>query len=52
LSAVFENTILEGADFRSATNYSINPAKNKIKKAKFSSDGIRGLLDSYAILIE
>ena len=52
LGAVFENTILEGADFRRANNYSINLAKNKIKKAKFSSSGIKGLLDSYDIVIE
>lgn len=50
--AIFENTILEKADFRTSFNYSINPEKNKIKKAKFSIPGIVGLLDKYDIEIE
>ncbi|MGB5462457.1 MAG: pentapeptide repeat-containing protein, partial [Aureibaculum sp.] len=33
-------------------NYSIDPEKNPIKKAKFSQDGIGGLLDKYDIVIE
>jgi uncharacterized protein YjbI with pentapeptide repeats len=49
--AVFDRTILEKADFRSAVNYSIDPANNKIKKAKFSTDGIAGLLYKYDIEI-
>jgi fluoroquinolone resistance protein len=49
--AVFENTILEKADFRSAFNYTIDPAQNKIKKAKFSATGIAGLLSKYDIEI-
>jgi uncharacterized protein YjbI with pentapeptide repeats len=35
--------------FRDAVNYSIDPEKNKIKKARFSSAGIAGLLDKYDI---
>ena len=50
--AVFDNTILEKADFRTAYYYSINPALNRITKAKFSSTGIAGLLDQYDIEIE
>lgn len=50
--ALFENTILENADFRTAQNYSINPAINRMRKAKFSKDGIAGLLDKYQIIIE
>jgi fluoroquinolone resistance protein len=50
--AVFENTILEKADLRSAFNYSIDPEKNRLKKAKFSKEGISGLLDAYDIVIE
>ena len=49
--AVFQNTNLEKADLRTAENYSINPETNKIKKAKFSLTGIRGLLDAYDIEI-
>lgn len=48
----FENTILEKADLRTAYGYSIDPELNKIKKAKFSIQGIAGLLDKYDISIE
>jgi fluoroquinolone resistance protein len=50
--ATFENTILEKADLRSARNYSIHPESNRIKKAKFSTAGIAGLLEAYDIEIE
>jgi fluoroquinolone resistance protein len=50
--ALFENTNIEKSDFRSSFNYSINPEINRMKKAKFSLDGIRGLLDKYNIEIE
>jgi fluoroquinolone resistance protein len=50
--ASFENTILVGADLRTAINYSIDPEKNKIKKAKFSLPGVVGLLDQFDITIE
>ena len=48
---VFDNTILQKVDFRTARNYSINPNKNNIKKAKFSLPEIVGLLDTYDIEI-
>jgi fluoroquinolone resistance protein len=44
--------LLEKADFRTAYNYSIDPEKNRIKKAKFSIFGVTGLLDKYDIEIE
>jgi fluoroquinolone resistance protein len=50
--AIFEYTILEKADFRTASNYSIDPELNRIKKAKFSQPGLAGLLDKYDIEIE
>jgi fluoroquinolone resistance protein len=49
---IFENTILEKADLRTSYNYSINPEVNRIKKAKFSTTGIAGLLHKYDIEIE
>lgn len=52
ISAVFENTILEKTDFRSSFHYSIDPEKNKIRKARFSWPGLRGLLDKYDLEIE
>lgn len=50
--AVFDNTLLEKADFRTSFNYSIDPAVNKIKKARFSLAGLPGLLDKYDIEID
>lgn len=49
---IFDNTLLEKADFRSAINYSIDPEANRIKKAKFSLQGVPGLLNKYNIDIE
>ena len=50
--AIFINTILDKADFRTAYNYSLDPENNRIKKAKFSIIGVSGLLDKYDIVIE
>ncbi|MHB9054800.1 MAG: pentapeptide repeat-containing protein [Paludibacteraceae bacterium] len=50
--AAFDYTILEKADFRTSFNYSIDPARNRMRKAKFSTDGISGLLNEYDIVIE
>jgi uncharacterized protein YjbI with pentapeptide repeats len=47
--AVFENTNLEKSDFRTAIHYVIHPEKNRIKKARFSTDGLPGLLQQYDI---
>lgn len=49
LRATFYNSLLEKADFRTAINYSLDPAYNKIKKAKFSLEGLPGLLSKYNI---
>ncbi len=50
--AVFDHTILDKADLRTAYSYSIDPAANSLKKARFSITGISGLLDKYDIEIE
>ena len=50
--ATFEKTILVKADFRTAVHFSINPASNRIKKAKFSAGNLSGLLDPFDIEIE
>jgi uncharacterized protein YjbI with pentapeptide repeats len=49
--ATFESSILEKADFSTANNYSIDPERNKLKGAKFSREGVEGLLDKYDIRI-
>ncbi|HNP19454.1 MAG TPA: pentapeptide repeat-containing protein [Fulvivirga sp.] len=51
-NAIFSKTVLVKADFRSSFNYSIDPESNRIKKAKFSRQGLSGLLDKYQIEIE
>lgn len=50
--AAFENTILEKADLRTSFNYSIDPERNRVKKAKFSLQGLPGLLNKYDIEID
>lgn len=50
--AIFNDSQLLGTDFRTAYNYKIDPAFNPMKKAKFSSSGINGLLEHYDIIIE
>ncbi len=49
---VFYNTNLEKADFTTSFNYSFDPERNRIKKARFSRLGVTGLLDKYNIEIE
>lgn len=49
--AIFQNTILKEANFYSAQNYTIDPEANMLKKAKFSKEGLPGLLDKYDIKI-
>ncbi|HCR49024.1 MAG TPA: hypothetical protein DIW24_05310, partial [Bacteroidetes bacterium] len=49
--AAFEHTHLAGADFRSAHHFSIDPEQNYLKKARFSSDNLAGLLRRYDLKI-
>ncbi len=51
-NAAFNETQLAGADLTTAFHYKINPEFNPMKKAKFSSSGIIGLLEQYDIKIE
>lgn len=48
----FSNTNLEKADFRSASNFSIEPEFNKMKKAKFNLFQLEGLLHKYQLDID
>lgn len=52
LNAVFYQTNLQGADFRTALNFSIDPTQNRLKKAKFSRQNLQGLLHSFSLVIE
>lgn len=51
-SAKFSNTILEKADFRTAINFVIDPDSNKMKKAKFSTQNLVGLLYKHNLVID
>lgn len=51
LNAVFERSNLSKADLREAENFSIDPEQNQLKKARFSIDGLSGLLTKYDIVI-
>jgi fluoroquinolone resistance protein len=50
--AIFSFTNLEKTDFYSSFHYSIDPEKNRIKKARFSKAEVMGLLDQYDLRIE
>jgi uncharacterized protein YjbI with pentapeptide repeats len=52
LRAVFINSNLEKTDFRTAINFSIDPDKNKIRKARFATSGLAGLLGKYNLEID
>jgi hypothetical protein len=43
--------VLEKADLRTSFNYLIDPEVNKMRKAKFSIDGLPGLLGKYELEI-
>ncbi len=49
---VFRNTNLENADFRYASGYYIDPTRNKISGARFSSPEVLNLLAGFEIVIE
>lgn len=48
--AIFDNTHLERADFRTAVNFQIDPASNKMNGAKFSINGLANLLMKYKLI--
>jgi uncharacterized protein YjbI with pentapeptide repeats len=49
--SLFQSTNLNGADFRHAKNYHIDPSKNDIRKGKFSLPEAMALLHSMDIEI-
>lgn len=51
-NAVFDQANLQGANLVSAYNYTIDPERNNIKKAKFSVHGLAGLLARHNISVE
>jgi uncharacterized protein YjbI with pentapeptide repeats len=51
-ACVFNQTNLEKADLREAYGFIIDPEINKLKAAKFSANGLPGLLMKYGIKVE
>jgi uncharacterized protein YjbI with pentapeptide repeats len=51
-SAIFDQSNLEQTNLSSAFNFSINPDQNRIKKTRFSQDGIIGLTRHLDIIID
>ena len=49
--AEFDKAIANKADFRTSTNYTIDPSRTKIKKAQFATAGLKGLLTKYDIIV-
>jgi len=49
---IFYHSNLQGADFTSARSYIIDINENMVKKARFSKDGLAGLLLQFGIVIE
>lgn len=49
--AVFDETKLEGADLTGAFHYDIDPTRNRVRKARFSMQGLPGLLHRFDIRI-
>jgi uncharacterized protein YjbI with pentapeptide repeats len=50
--SVFVDAVANKADFTTSYNFSIDPEKNKLKKARFSEAGLKGLLDKYDIIVK
>lgn len=50
--AVFDKTIANKADFSHASHYVIDPQRNKIAKALFAKDGLKGLLARHQLVID
>lgn len=51
-TAIFMRSILSSVNFVSSYNFTIDPEKNLLRKAKFSLDGLPGLLSNYGIIVE
>jgi uncharacterized protein YjbI with pentapeptide repeats len=49
--ALFSGTDLSGVDLSSCINFIIDPELNRIRKAKFSLQGLPGLLQRYEISV-
>ena len=51
-NTIFNQTNLEKTNFVTAYNYVIHPEENRLKGAKFSKEGVIGLLSGFGVVIE
>jgi len=50
--AVFQNTRLVGADFTSATGFVIDPETNPLLRARFTLEGLLGVVAKFGLVVE
>jgi uncharacterized protein YjbI with pentapeptide repeats len=50
--AEFEKANASKVDFRTSYNFTIDPAKTKLKKAQFALEGVKGLLYKHGVIVE
>ena len=50
--AVFQNTRLSGADFTTAAGFLIDPESNTIQKARFTLQGLLGVVAKYELVVD
>ena len=49
--SIFDRTVLDKVDFSTAVNFEINPERNRLKKAVFSLNEVKGLLFKHDIVV-
>lgn len=49
--AVFHDTVALRADFTTSYNYAMDPERNKLRRARFSKEGLKGLLEKHEIVV-
>ncbi|MEE1945917.1 pentapeptide repeat-containing protein [Pedobacter sp. KR3-3] len=50
--AVFMHTVLNEANFVTSYHFTIDPERNQLRKARFATEGLAGLLANYGIIVE
>jgi uncharacterized protein YjbI with pentapeptide repeats len=50
--AVFIGTTANKTDFATSYDFTIDPEKNKLKRAIFSTENLKGLLQKYDLVIK
>ncbi|GAB3297535.1 hypothetical protein GCM10027511_12310 [Hymenobacter humi] len=50
--AVFQKTLLVGADFTSATGFTIDPESNQLLNARFTLQGLLGVVAKFGLVVE